>query len=251
MKSNYVLYKHTNKINGKVYIGITNSIKRRWRKEGIEYKPEAGRQSRFWGAIQKYGWNNFKHEIVLDNLSFEQACRLEKEYISKYNSTERNTGYNIAKGGNGGRVYEKHPRGMLGKHQTEKEIISHRRLLSNPKTNPMKNGQVVWGVTNPHPRGMKGHHQSQKHKEAMKKLRGGNHPNANPVTVYKPDGSIERFESASQCYKKYNFYKMWELLKSGRPYRLPDNNIPNRKKCAKFDGWFFRYDLTEDTEVTH
>ncbi|HFM5558661.1 TPA: GIY-YIG nuclease family protein, partial [Enterococcus faecium] len=35
----YIIYKHLNKINGKIYIGVTNDIGRRWRSGGIEYKP--------------------------------------------------------------------------------------------------------------------------------------------------------------------------------------------------------------------
>lgn len=248
---NYYLYKHTNKLNHKVYIGITNNPKRRWANYGAEYKPEKGRCSRFWNAIQKYGWESFTHEIIKSNLSFEEACKLEINTIKKYDSTCDEKGYNISNGGNGGRIYDEHPRGMLGHHQSNYEIEENRKLLSNPQTNPMKNGQVIWGITNPHPKGMLGHHQSKKHKEAMKKFRGGNHPNSKSLTIFKPDGSLEHFSNASACYKKYKFYKMWELLKTGKAYKLPSHNMPNRKKCEKFDGWLFRYDNPEDTEVTH
>lgn len=102
--NSYFLYKHTNQINGKVYIGITNDISRRWRNQGIEYKPHSSNTSRFWNAIQKYGWNNFKHEILINNLTSQEACKKEIEYIAKYDSTNRLKGYNIASGGNGGRI---------------------------------------------------------------------------------------------------------------------------------------------------
>lgn len=87
--NSYFLYKHTNQINGKVYIGITNDISRRWRNQGIEYKPHSSNTSRFWNAIQKYGWNNFKHEILISNLTAQEACKKEIEYIAKYDSTNR------------------------------------------------------------------------------------------------------------------------------------------------------------------
>ena len=63
----YTVYKHTAP-NGKVYIGITShSIEGRWRKDGSGYKLN----NHFWNAIQKYGWNNFKHEILFENLMKE------------------------------------------------------------------------------------------------------------------------------------------------------------------------------------
>lgn len=47
----WIIYKHTNKINNKVYIGKTTDIKNRWRNGGIHYKT----CPRFWSAIQHYG----------------------------------------------------------------------------------------------------------------------------------------------------------------------------------------------------
>lgn len=251
--NDYVVYKHTNKLNGLVYIGITNNVKRRWRNNGIEYKPDRKNSSRFWNAISKYGWDNFKHEILYKDLTFKQACKLEKENISKYNSQDKEIGYNIASGGNGGKIYKVHPRGMLNHHQTEHQIESHREWASVKENNCMTNGTVIWGVTREHPKGMLGHTQTDKQKQAMKDKNSGlNNVNHKSVTVIKPDGSREHFNTASACVNHFNFYRIWNLLKIGKPYKLPTNNIPNRAKCEKLDGYLFIYDKNlEDTEVSH
>lgn len=92
---NYFVYKHTNLINNKVYIGITKQKpNRRWH-NGLGYK----NNKYFFSSIQKYGWKNFKHEILYKNLSFEEANIKEIELIEKYDSTNRNKGYNIHTGG--------------------------------------------------------------------------------------------------------------------------------------------------------
>lgn len=91
----YFLYKHTNLINNKVYIGITKQKpNRRWH-NGAGYK----NNKYFHNAIQKYGWENFKHEILFENLNFEEANKKEIELIKKYDSTNREKGYNIHTGG--------------------------------------------------------------------------------------------------------------------------------------------------------
>lgn len=91
----YCVYKHTGP-NDKVYIGITCQYppEKRWQ-NGNGYK----QCSRFWNAIQKYGWDNFTHTILYNNLSFEDAVLKEKELISLYNSTDPECGYNISSGG--------------------------------------------------------------------------------------------------------------------------------------------------------
>ena len=94
MDKQWCVYVHTNMINGKKYVGITCDTKRRWN-NGWGYQ----RNPRFWSAIKHYGWNNFKHEILVENLSFEEATQLEQEYIVALDS--KNHGYNMTDGGEG------------------------------------------------------------------------------------------------------------------------------------------------------
>lgn len=90
---------HINKTNQKRYIGVTKKPpQKRWGLNGINYK----KQSYFYNAIQKYGWDNFEHIVVKENLSKTEAFELEKEYIKKYSSNNHDYGYNICSGGIGG-----------------------------------------------------------------------------------------------------------------------------------------------------
>lgn len=249
MNKNYCIYKHTNKINHKVYIGMTNNPERRWANNGKEYEPKEGRNSRFWGAIQKYGWDGFTHEILITGLSLKEAENAEIKTIAKYDSTNRYKGYNIAKGGNGGLIYKKHPRGMLGHHQTKYEKLVHRKMLSDHTKNPMTNGKTVWGVTNPHPRGMLGHHQTMKHKLAMRKVAGKNSPNHKSFAITKPDGTVLHFDTIKEFISKYKIYQIRHILAGPQPYTLPKANMPNRKKHEQFANCVFKYDV-ENTETT-
>jgi len=95
----FTVYIHTNKINSKTYIGITSRTPRkRWGNNGNGYK----NNKYFYSAIQKYDWNNFEHEVVLVNLTKEQAEMFEIEMIKYYKSNQREFGYNIASGGKHG-----------------------------------------------------------------------------------------------------------------------------------------------------
>ena len=92
----YTVYQHKNKINGKVYIGITSQkLEQRWGSQGCNYKSSP----HFYSAIQKYGWDNFEHNILFTDLTKEQACLKEQELIKEYNSMNREFGYNSTSGG--------------------------------------------------------------------------------------------------------------------------------------------------------
>jgi len=94
----WYVYMHTNKINNKKYIGITGQDRYwdRWRSDGSGYKTQV-----FGRAIEKYGWNNFNHEILREVKTESEACELEQYYIQKYNSNNKDFGYNISIGGEG------------------------------------------------------------------------------------------------------------------------------------------------------
>ena len=90
----YTVYKHVAP-NGKMYVGVTRTNpKHRWN-NGQGYKG----QSRFFNAIKKYGWENFKHEILLEGLTKEEAELAERLFIGYWNLTSQEYGYNIDGGG--------------------------------------------------------------------------------------------------------------------------------------------------------
>lgn len=92
------LYKITNLLNNKSYIGITNNYKRRWSNEKSNPK-DLKRQQLITKKIEEYGKENFLFEILERNLSIEEAVLKEELKIKELNTLVPN-GYNIDKGGN-------------------------------------------------------------------------------------------------------------------------------------------------------
>jgi len=92
----FTVYMHVNKINGKKYVGITkcNDPNRRWANGKGYY-----RNKHFSDAIEKYGWNNFDHQIIMQGLEKESACALEQWLIKVHETQNKNKGYNITDGG--------------------------------------------------------------------------------------------------------------------------------------------------------
>ena len=120
----WYLYKHTNKINHKSYVGKTENPKKRWENNGYNYKT----CPRFWFAIMHYGWNNFTHEILLTCNELNEINKKEKEYIKKYKTLNPDFGYNLAEGGTGGNVW-------AGKTEEEKEKYKKERQIETLSRN--------------------------------------------------------------------------------------------------------------------
>ena len=167
--SNYSVYIHTNRANGYKYVGITSrEPKARWQ-GGHGYRKQAA----FWNAIVKYGWDNFDHEIVASDISAEEAWEMEQELIRKYNTTDRNHGYNRSSGGEAG---------AKGVEKSEKSRKSSsdfmKRLWNDPDFRARKIAYTIQMNQTPEMRVMrslssKGRHHSEESREKISKAKKG------------------------------------------------------------------------------
>lgn len=121
--NSYIVYRHTSP-SGKVYIGITSyKAEIRWN-NGKGYIGS----KKFQRAITKYGWSNIKHEVLLNNISKEEALYAEKYLIKWYKI--HNISYNITDGGDG-------VVGIKGKesyYYSKHLSLTHRKHISEAKS---------------------------------------------------------------------------------------------------------------------
>lgn len=123
--NHFCVYCHTNKFNGKKYFGYTGKKpSARWN-NGTGYATCTA----FNRTIQKYGWDNFEHIIVADNLTHKEACELEVKLISEYNTIDRCNGYNIQLGGDGNGKVNDETKTKISKKAKER--------YKNKKNHPM------------------------------------------------------------------------------------------------------------------
>ena len=108
------IYKIENIVNHKVYIGQSRNIVSRFKRGHL--LPNVGEGTLLKNAIHKYGYENFTAEVILETYDFDYW---EKFFIMMYHSNDRNLGYNMTDGGEGGSTF-------LGRHHTEetKKLMS-------------------------------------------------------------------------------------------------------------------------------
>ena len=125
-RRDHKIYKYTNNVNGKVYIGRTHkTLKQRAGKNGRSYKP----CTYFYNAIQRYGWDNFEGEVLEEGLTSEEAAEREMFYINKFNTLDPKVGYNLKD--NDYRTYSKETLENMSKAQLGRVVSEEtRRRLS-------------------------------------------------------------------------------------------------------------------------
>ena len=208
----YKIYAHINKINGKVYIGQTcyRNINQRWRHgEGYKHSPH------FYNAIQKYGWENFEHIILFEDIcGYELADVIERELIQKYQSNNSEYGYNISSGGSYGRTLTDETKNKIRiskigdknpNYQKSPSYITRQRMSASHKgikqSDEWINKRKRVGEQN----GMYGRTLPKESKELIsKKTKGGNNPSAKRCFLFSNIDDLKEYECLSYAYKTIN-----------------------------------------------
>lgn len=182
----YVIYRATNTVNNKVYIGFDSAWPRRkaQHKHNVLYGAETS--NAFYNAIRKHGWENFVWEVIYESEDGEHTLEvMENQFIIENNSylyAENSNGYNMTLGGEGtiGHRKSKHSidsqkQKMTGRKQTEEHI--RRRIkarLSNPDNQNWNTGKTkqddprLAEVALKVSKALKGKKKTQSHKDAMR-----------------------------------------------------------------------------------
>lgn len=102
------VYKVTNLINNKVYIGVAKNFNSRKSSHVCEAFTRKNKKYPFYGALSKYGINNFTWEIVHEDNDWSNAMNvMEEHFIRKFNSHYVDGhGYNMTYGGKGTKGYK-------------------------------------------------------------------------------------------------------------------------------------------------
>ena len=115
MAEQYYIYCYTNKINGKKYIGQSKDPDKRCHPSNYTGC------TKFYNAIQKYGWENFERIFLATNLSLEEANQQEENFIKQYDTILN--GYNIKSGGLNNTYSDESKKKMSDSCKTKKKII--------------------------------------------------------------------------------------------------------------------------------
>jgi group I intron endonuclease len=203
-----IIYKTTNLINGKIYIGQDSKNDPKYLGSGIFLKR----------AIKKHGYKNFKKEILEECNSKEELDERERYWIKRLDSQNVSVGYNIANGGQGGGIHTEETKKLIGSYHKGKTISKEQREKTSER---MKNFNNY----------------SQEFLDEQKKDKNGeNSP------MYGETASEETKKKMSEAHKK-NPIRYWKGKKRTR--ETVEKTVASRKnktpeqKLDYYINWYF------------
>jgi len=103
-----IVYKITNLITGKLYIGqTTRTLEQRWKQHLVFVN--RNKNTKLSNAIRKYGTQSFLMELIEEALNQQILNDREQYWIEFYNTLDPKIGYNMTKGGTGGDTFTNNP----------------------------------------------------------------------------------------------------------------------------------------------
>jgi len=202
-------------------------------------------------AIEKYGKENFKREILYISKDYQENCQKEKEFIKLYNAVKDRTFYNISEGGDGGDIFhllsieqqdaireaarernlgEKNPRYGVHLSEATKEKIRQNRNTDYMQTEPYKKrmSEAVQGTKN----GMYGRQHSEESKQKMSEAKKGKklgkeNSNAKGISAYKDEQMtklVKHFDTIQEALiwvgtKPTDYSGISKRMKMNKPYK--------------------------------
>lgn len=203
----HLIYMYISPSN-KIYIGQTTGegmkdVKRRAGGGGKGYKD----CPYFWNAIQKYGWESFRCEIIISGLTQKEVDEAERFYIEGLESYKPQYGYNISHGGFGGRYMGKN---AYSKEYQREYYLAHKEQLNADSRRASK----IWYQENKD----KIHQQYVENKEKMQSYN---------KTYY--ENNKEKLKESSRAY----YYKVKDDPEFKEKRRQQNKEYRKRKKIIQ------------------
>lgn len=226
-----IIYKTTNLINGKIYIGQYRGKSKKYFGSGTLIKQ----------AIKKYGKENFVRETLEDNIDNQTLLNeREKYWISFYKSRDRDIGYNLTEGGDGNPSPDEETRKkmadshkgekhyLFNKHQpeeTRRKIAEGNRGKKASLETLKKMSAVASGENNPF---------YGKHHTEESKLKNSE---SNKIAQAGENNGMFGKKQKEESKKKMSL--KWEENKEER-IKLKQGKKPNKKTSSKYVGvvWY-------------
>lgn len=150
----YSIYKITNLLNNKVYVGWTS------RDPDVRFAEHQKRnKAPINFAIKKYGSDNFRFEVIYMSLDYDHSRNIESVFIQEHNSLIDQWGYNQDRGGTGHKrtqtTIDKHRKKIRGRKQSA-EHVEKRKVFGDDNgssktwiiTFPDGHEETITGITN-------------------------------------------------------------------------------------------------------
>lgn len=223
----YIVYKHTTP-NGKAYVGVTRmEPERRWR-HGEGYKKHV----LFHRAIEKYGWENIRHEILFEGLTQQEASEKEIELIRDLDLCNPSKGYNIDTGGFCKGKHSAATRAKLSesirKAYLEGRIKPVARVPSQEER--QRHSEFMKGNTY-----NKGHHHTEEFKawksqQMHEKYSNGGVHNCKPVEEVRDGVVVNEYFALSEAarHEQCTASCLYKHLRNGKEYK---GSLWRYKKC--------------------
>lgn len=214
MPKSFTVYAHISP-SKKIYIGITSQIpEKRFKAGGKGYDSCPA----FWKAINKYGWENFKHIILMEGLTKEIAEIIEIELIKKYRANKRNYGYNVENGGNCAGTHSeetkvkisKANKGKIVSEESRKKLSESLKIAMAGEKNSFYGRHHKEKTKTEQSTRMKGNKffAGKHHSDEFKKMKSaqmheiykdGGNPKCKVVQMYEADKMVKEFVSLTEA----------------------------------------------------